>query len=296
MLPPLRACPYLLALAILAAGPVRTAPAENSPSMPARELVRKAVQNEAPPNLETGPLFAYKSRLLKPHYDTVKQNVETPLGILARVVMFNGQLLTAEQKANEDARINRLLDPAQMQQKRKAQQADAERAAKLFKALPDAFLYEYLGSEQVQDRHTLVKLSFTPDPAFDPPTRETLIFQGMRGEMVVDSTAMRVISVDGTLFRDVTIGWGLIGRLYKGGRFTAEQTEVAPGCWTIVKMTLKFEGRALIFKSLHIDEVETLWDFKPVERMSVHDALDYLKQRESQDPQPRSGQEIGRHK
>ncbi len=258
--------------------------AADLPAMPARQLVRKAVQNEAAPNLESGTLLAYKSRLKKPLSDVVKLNVETPQGVLARVILLNGQLLSDEQKANEDARASRLLDPSQMQQKRRAQAADVERADRIFRALPDAFLYEYVGSERAASGHALVRLRFTPDPSFDPPSRETIVLQGMSGELLVDSTAMHLVSIDGTLFRDVTLGWGLIGRLYKGGHITAEQAEVLPGRWEVVKMTLKFEGRALIFKSLHIDEVETLWDFRPVERMSVREALDYLKRESEREP------------
>jgi len=44
---------------------------------------------------------------------------------------------------------------------------------------------------------------------------------------------------------------------------------------------LHFEGRELIFKSLHIDDNETDWDYKPVPPMTVEQALDYLAHSDS---------------
>ncbi|HEX8926774.1 MAG TPA: hypothetical protein VF786_13335, partial [Terriglobales bacterium] len=86
---------------------------------------------------------------------------------------------------------------------------------------------------------------------------------------------------DGTLFRDVTIGWGIIGHLDKGGRFFVEQNDVYGGHWNTTKMILHFTGRALIFKSIRIDETDITWDYKPVEKMSVQQAVNYLKSEEA---------------
>jgi hypothetical protein len=38
-----------------------------------------------------------------------------------------------------------------------------------------------------------------------------------------------------------------------------------------------FDGRLVIFKPLHIEETETSWDYRAVPRMSVAQALDYLR-------------------
>jgi hypothetical protein len=77
--------------------------------------------------------------------------------------------------------------------------------------------------------------------------------------------------------KDVSIGWGIIGHLDKGGQFIVEQAEVDKGDWEITKMRLNFTGKALIFKSIRIDETDVSTDFRKVPKMTVAQALDFLK-------------------
>jgi hypothetical protein len=218
-------------------------------------------------------------RQVKPNRTSVRQFVETPDGLIARLISLNDKPLSGEERAKEEARINRLLDPKQMQQKRKQQNEDENRTKRMVAALPDAFIYQYAGTEE-KNGHTLVNLKFTPNPKFSPPSREALVYQGMEGTMIVDATAMRMAKIDGTMFRDVSIGWGIIGHLDKGGQFIVEQAEVDKGDWEITKMRLNFTGKALIFKSIRIDETDVSTDFQKVPKMTVAQALDYLKKAE----------------
>jgi len=86
--------------------------------------------------------------------------------------------------------------------------------------------------------------------------------------------------VDGRLVKDVDFGWGIFGRLYKGGRFLIEKGEVTPEHWDTTRQMLHFDGKILMFKSLHIDEDEADWDYQPVPPMSVEQALDFLNRSE----------------
>jgi hypothetical protein len=68
--------------------------------------------------------------------------------------------------------------------KRKLQRVlDAEtlQGRRLFKMLPDAFVFNYAGGDG-----NLVRLSFRANPNFRPPSLEARIFQDMEGEMWVD--------------------------------------------------------------------------------------------------------------
>jgi hypothetical protein len=102
----------------------------------------------------------------------------------------------------------------------------------------------------------------------------------MQGEIIVDENSRRLAKIDGTLFKDVNFGWGILGRLYKGGRFLIEQSEVTPEHWEITKTILHFDGKVLMLKSLHIDDNESSWDFHPVPPMSVEQALDFLTRKQ----------------
>lgn len=246
----------------------------------AADLVRAVVNHELE-HQNNPQLFTWKERIAKPSRTITKQMVETPQGIISRVTAINDKPLSGEERKRDDDRINRLLDPKQMADKRKQQKQDEDRTLKMVRSLPDAFRYEYAGTETAPDGHVLVRLKFTPNPSFDPPSRETLVFEGMQGSMVLDRTAMHLVSIDGTLFKDVTIGWGIIGRLNRGGRFYVQQAEVYKGHWDQVKLELDFNGKALIFKSIRIKESDTQFDFQPVQNMNVAQALDFLRKQES---------------
>lgn len=243
----------------------------------ANELVRAAVKNELKQETD-GILFAFKQRTEKPKGTTLKQMVETPEGVIGRTLLVNGKPLTPEQVRDEDARVNRLLDSRQWRDKVKEQKEDEERTRKMLAAIPDAFIFTYANGAKAG---TGVALNFTPNPDFDPPSKETLVFQGMTGTVVIDSNAMRLAKIDGTMMRDVTIGWGILGRLNKGGHFYVEQAPVLGNHWETVKMTLDFTGKALIFKNIRIKQTETLSDFRRVDSMNVAQAIKFLKMTES---------------
>lgn len=246
-----------------------------APAKDPNTLVRAVVYNELHVPAET-EFHTWKEKQVKPNRTTTKQYVETPDGLLGRLLTVNGKPLSGDDLSKEDARINRLLDPKQMQQKRKQQKEDENRTKKIVAALPDAFIYKQTGTEE-KDGHTLVNLHFTPNPNFNAPSKETLVLQGMEGEMTLDSTAMRMVKIDGTMMKDVSIGWGIIGHLDKGGRFEVHQTEVDKGDWDVTYMRLNFTGKALIFKTIRINEVDTSYDFRRVPKMTVADAITFLK-------------------
>jgi len=245
----------------------------------AHDLIQRAIdrQMEKPPHPE---FSTWKEKDVKPRGSSVRQLIETPDGVLARYLERNGQPLTLEERQREDARVNRLMDPAQMKQKAKQQKDDEDRTLKMLKAIPDAFFFSYGESTRAANGDTLAHVNFKPNPNFDPPTRECLVFEGMQGEVIVDVEALRITKIDGTLFRDVNIGWGLIGHLDKGGRFLVEQQEVYRNHWDQTHMFLDFTGKALIFKSIRIKDDSTAWEFQPVEMMDVRSALAYLKNKE----------------
>lgn len=256
----------------------------DKPALPASPdtLVRQVVDNELKQSLDNGTLYSFKQRTEKPRGTTVKLMVETPDGLIGRIVTKNDQPLTPDEQKTENDRINRLLDPRQMRDKRKEQKEDEERTRTMVRAMPNAFIYTYAGTEPGKNGVELVKLHFTPNPNFNPPSRETLVFQGMEGDMWIDPRAMRMAKIDGTMTRDVTIGWGILGRLDKGGRFIVEQGEVAKGHWDTTKLALDFTGKALIFKSIRIKSSDTFTDFRPIPKMTVAQALDYLRKADEQ--------------
>ena len=260
----------LLALIVLLAS-FSAGQAINNPE----ELVRAAIRNQIADTSQP-QLFAWKERKHRGARIETQSVVETPDGTLSRVTLIDNRPLTPEQRAAEEQRVRRMSDPAQMRRARKDREEDDERTRHLLATIPDAFHFTVLSTSTAENGHRLVRMAFTPRPDFRPPNREAAVFTGMRGEMVVDEAAKRLVRIDGTLFKDVNFGWGILGKLYSGGRFLIEQQEITPTHWEATRSVLHFDGKALFIKPIHVDEDEFAWDFKQVPPMSVAQAVHYL--------------------
>lgn len=240
-----------------------------APAAPAAELVRRAVQNEVNANGQSAK-FMFRDRKQTPRGSQTKLMVETRDAMAGIIVAFNDRPLDAQARQAEFARIQRFIsDPEELRHKQKQEKEDTERIGGIVKALPDAFLYEYDGIETGttglgKESAELLRLKFRPNPQYSPPSRVEQVLTGMQGTLLIDAHQERIAKIDGTLFKDVGFGWGILGHLDHGGRFVVEQGEVDRNHWEITRMDLAFTGKLLLFKSLNIKSTEVYSDFHPV--------------------------------
>jgi len=257
-------------LLVICAG---VAPAQTkSPSVAPAELVRKTVQNEVKAATDDSVRYMFRSRKETPRGTQTKLYVQTRDAMVGLLIALNDKPLTPEQRQAEESRVERLLkNPAELQHKRKQEKDDEERTTRIMKALPDAFLYQYDGTETGKQRvgapgDELVRLKFRSNPNYDPPSRVEQVLAGMQGVLLIDAKRNRMAKIDGTLFRDIGFGWGILGHLDKGGHFLVEQTSVPENGWEISRMNLNFTGKIMMFKRLTIRSDEVYSDFRPVPR------------------------------
>jgi hypothetical protein len=203
--------------------------------------------------------------------------IDTKEGQLARTLLINGQPLTAEQRAADEARMKKLVEDAGERAKRdKRAKDDEEKGTQMLKAIPDAFIFKYEGAENGQ-----VRLSFFPNPHYNAPTRELQVFRSLSGTMWIDRAGRRLSRLDGTLFEDVTFGWGLLGRLNKGGTFSVTQSRVGDDHWEIVTLDVRMSGRAVIFKSINVKQKQRFTNFRRVsDNLTISEAYQLLEQGE----------------
>jgi hypothetical protein len=227
------------------------------------ELVRQAVANQIKSGDDDVSLM-FRVRRQTPKGVQTREYVETAEGTAGMLVAVNDQPVSPEQRQQELARLEQLLrNPGELRKKQKQQKEDSDRVTRMVRALPDAFRYQYEGTEEVNGLQ-LVRLRFQPNPDFDPPSREQQVFTGMDGFLLIEPHQARIARIDGTLFKDVGFGWGILGHLDRGGRFVVVQGPVANGYWTATHMQLSFTGKALFFKSINIQETEDSSDFRRV--------------------------------
>lgn len=268
-------------------------PAESSPKAiqvpknpdEARNLVRQVIQHQmAQDEKGGGQAFMWVQKENGKRGVLTKEMVDTKDGIVARLIAINDHPLTADERKSDDERLERLLnDPQARAQKAKQQQEDEKRTRRMVRALPDAFLYEPDGTVPGPNGAELVRLKFKPDPNYDAPSRELQVYEGMEGHMLLDTHAQRLAEIDAKLFRDVNFGWGILGHLDKGGQFMVRQADVTGnGDWQVVAMKLSFDGKAVIFKPIHIRDDESASNFRPVPKdMSFAQGVELLKKQES---------------
>jgi len=273
---------------LLAAASFAAQPATLSLYQDPAELVRKAVQYEIKAANDDTAHFLFRGTKTTPKGSTTKLYVETKEVTAGLTVANNGKPLTPEQRQTEEARLERFVkNPEELKKKRTQERENAERTLRIVRALPDAFLFEYVGEEPSSARigragDPLVKLKFRPNPQYRPPSRVEEVLTGMQGYVLVDSVCNRLASIDGTLFKEVGFGWGILGHLDRGGRFKVQQQEVGDNLWEISNMSMSFTGKILLVKHLSIISTEVFTDFKQVPSdLTFAQAVELLKREES---------------
>jgi hypothetical protein len=242
------------------------------------ELVRRASQNEIKAN-NAEHYCMFRDTIDYKDHSVSHEIIRTNQGGLWTTLLVNGKPLTPEERQKDTDRVVKFANnPDARRKRREANKAEDQRASLMLSSIPDAFLFTYVGTDRGPAGDELVHLKFKPNPKFNPPNHETAVYVGMEGDLTIDRKAMRIAKIDGTLFKDVDFGWGILGRLYKGGRFIIVQRDVGGGDWEEVQETLQFNGRILLVKSLTIWSTETMTDFRPVPpNITTAQALELLQ-------------------
>jgi hypothetical protein len=225
-------------------------------------IVTRAVHNElAPGSLHP---FRYTLRKVDDGKITTKEIIETKDGDVARLIAFGDKPLSADAEEIELQRLKDLLaDPSIQEHRHKREQADSERANEMIRLLPNAFIYAFEGMVDGPDG-PCYRFGMKPNPSFTPPDRQAEVYHGMAGELWIDQKQERMVKLNVHLIDDVDFGWGIIGRLFKGGTILAEQKDVGEGHWEQNLLRLHLQGKILLIKSLTIDTTEEESNYSPV--------------------------------
>lgn len=279
---PLLPCAPGLALLLLA--PLVRSQTQPSPPADTTALVRQAVANRFAENATHQPL-RFVLHKQDDRHNVTQQIIETPQGDVALLIAVNGIPISAAGRAAERNRLAALdAHPEIQAHRQKREQADAARVDSLLRMLPDAFLYTYkdtvacnvstppaipvpgppqpAGQPAPLDSQCF-HLAFEPNPHWDPPSLEAKILRGMAGDIWIQSGDDRLYKLSARLIDDVDFGWGIVGRLDKGGTIEFEQTRIAEHDWELTRMKLNLTGKALMVKPLSYRINEELSHFAP---------------------------------
>ncbi len=187
-----------------------------------------------------------------------KEVVQTENGSLERLLAVDGHSLSPRQQQEETDRIKKLSgDPQELKNIEDSHSKDRELGETLLKMIPDALLFSYAGGWG-----EFIKLTFKPNPDYQPSSREARVIHAMEGEILLQASQKRLASIRGHLMEDVKFGGGLLGHLEKGGRFSAERTEISPGRWMLTAMEIDMKGKALFVKTISVQQKQYRGDFR----------------------------------
>ncbi len=230
------------------------------PQQDPKALVERMVQNELKARKDDHSHWMYVDALTEDATTKVNDVVETPSGTLELLISENGQPISEQQKAQEIAKLQKTAQSLKSLKKEKQQtDEDSKKATEMLQMLPNAFLYNI-----VDESGPMIHLRFQPNPNFDPPTREAMVFHAMAGDMYIDKKEERLSGLSGQLTSNVYFGWGLLGKLMQGGTFRITQKEVGPGHWELTLLDVHINGRALLFKTIQEQQHETRTEYRPV--------------------------------
>lgn len=252
-------------------------------------LVKRVLQTEIDAARDLSHPMQYRLRKSSPRLSTTKLIIETKDGNVARLIATNDTPLNAEDQHTEAARLQGLLDdPALQRHRQQREQGDTERVRKVIRALPDAFLYQFAGIVDTPQGPDY-RLSFKPNPNFDPQALEAQALKGMAGELWIDVAQQRVTHLEGRRIHAVDYGWGLVGKLDEGGTLLLEQADVGNHQWRTVHMVLAMNAR-ILFKTVQLDTTLELSQFSPVApNMTYQQAIELLRTNNLQSSAKASG-------
>ena len=250
----------LLPLATASRGQAATALAPAQ----AQALVNRALAAELYAAQDTSHPMRYRLHRSSPRLTSTKEIVETREGFVARLVEINDRPLSPADEQTEQARLDALLsDPSRQSHRKQSEDQDTGIVLKLLRMLPQAFLYDYAGPGTSGSGLTIQKFRFRPNHRFSPPDIETQALTAMTGEIWIDPSGERVARLEGHLEQDTDYGWGILGKLDKGGWVVIEQAAVGQGQWRIARFQMKMTLR-ILFKNKIFDTTQEMTGYTPV--------------------------------
>jgi hypothetical protein len=249
------------------------AQAQSNAQISPADLIKAVIRSELNPSDGSEVRWKYLQVKEVDGKQETRQVVETKSGSLDRLITIAGRPLSSGQQRDETERILRLShNPEEQHKLEQARKKDAEQCDAFFKMVPEAFLFEFAGQSG-----NVVKLVFKPNPAFQPASREGKVLHEMAGEVWVDAKQQRLVSINGHLVNEVKFAGGLLGHLEKGGQFAVKRTEVAPARWEVTEMAVNMQGKALLFKTISVQQKELHQDFERVpDDLTIADAAAIL--------------------
>jgi hypothetical protein len=118
--------------------------------------------------------------------------------------------------------------------------------AELIDGMKEGFNRKWVGRETMRGRDCDV-IELNPNSNFHPHTTFQEAISRVTAKIWVDHSQNQLVRAEAHVVRDLSFGGGILGKLYRGGVFSIEQSEVAPGVWLPSRYQYDFTARKFLF-------------------------------------------------
>ena len=246
------------------------------------QLVREVVYNELQDHRNHG-YWRYWIERRSPSGSSIEQQVETAQGPVTVLAFGEGHPLNSQALQQQKAKLDQLTSsPVEQARNLRQYRQDEDRIGRIVALLPDAFLFDYDGSED-----GCYRLRFRPNPDYAAHSIEARILHAMSGTIWIDARYKHLARLDGRIDQNVDFGYGVLGRLYKGGWFQLQRVRVGPDDWKTANLEMHMNVRALLMASFARETSERRGGFTPVPPgTSLAEGLDLLERTPPPGPAP----------
>jgi hypothetical protein len=113
-------------------------------------------------------------------------------------------------------------------------------------ATREAFLQKWVVRE-MRNGHDCDVVQLDPNPSFHPRSMLQEALTHFTARVWVDHDSNQLVHGEAHVMRDISVGGGILGKLYRGGVFSFDQVPVAHGVWLPARYQYDFTGRKFLF-------------------------------------------------
>jgi hypothetical protein len=249
-------------------------------SVPARSWAVDAANNELIALHHKDSYLRYRMETINERGDQVRDVIEGKDGTVARLILKDGKALTPEEDKAERERLNDMIaSPGGFAKHVKNTESEKGMADKLVPLMADAMINTYAPGQPQSGRNggaLEIVLDYKPNPKWNPPNTEAQALTGLEGRVWIDAKTRYVVRMEGTIFRGVNFGWGMLAHIYPGGKLVMNQTNVGSNRWIFTDFSMQLSVRALMVKRLDIHSTAKSSNYQTLGPMSYQDAIRLL--------------------
>jgi hypothetical protein len=185
-----------------------------------------------------------------------------------RLIAVNGKPLPPAQAAQEKKKEQQAIaerkaeSPEQRRKRIQKFEQDRHRDAEMMAQLTKAFTFTIVGQQKLRG-FDVWALRATPCKDYHPPTMETEVLTGMRGQLWIDQKTFQWVKVVAEVVRPVSIG-GFLAKVEPGTRFELEKSPVSDGIWLVSHFSMRSDAKVLHMFNRSSQDDETYSDYQKI--------------------------------